>query len=184
MDASDNIKDAKYVAEMLGTYIEAVGPNNVVQICTDNAAVMKCAGDILIEKWPHLYFQGCAAHVLNLLLGDWRKVKWVKEVIEDVREIVKFVKNRHMPLAIFREHETKLQLLSPGATCFATSFIMVERFVKAKRGLLQMVIDPRWDVYMRTLRQQKERECTNKAQEVKGLINDNRLWTSCNNFLI
>ena len=183
VDASGNIKDAKYVAEMLGKYIEAVGPKNVVQICTDNASVMKSAVDILIEKWPHIYFQGCAAHVLNLLLGDWGKVKWVKEVVDDVREIVKFVKNRHMPLAIFRDHERKFQLLSPGATRFATSFIMVERFVKAKRGLQQMVIDPRWDVYVRTMRQRKERESINKAREVKRLINDDRLWTSCNNFL-
>ena len=183
VDASGNIKNAQYVAEMLGKYIEAVGPKNVVQICTDNAAVMKSAAEILIARWPHLYFQGCAAHVLNLLLGDWGKVKWVKEVVDDVREIVKFVKNRHMPLAIFREHETKLQLLSPGATRFATSFIMVERFVKAKRGLQQMVIDPRWDEYVRTLRENKERKSTNKARAAKRLINDDRLWTSCSNFL-
>ena len=96
---------------------------------------------------------------------------------------MKFVKNRHMPLAIFREHETTLSLLSPGATRFATNFIMVERFVKAKRGLQQMVIDPRWDVYVAELRVSRDRETNRRARDVKRLINDDRLWTSCNNFV-
>ena len=166
MDASEKTKNAAYVVEMLGTYITEVGPKNVVQICTDNAAVMKRAADILIARWPHLYFQGCAAHVMNLLLGDWGKVPWVKSVVDDVRDIVKFVKNRHMPLAIFREHETTLSLLSPGATRFATNFIMVERFVKTKRGLQQMIIDPRWDVYVAELRVNRDRESNAWARDV------------------
>jgi hypothetical protein len=39
-----------------------VGPENVVQVCTDNASVMRKVVSIIQQQWPHLYFQGCMAH--------------------------------------------------------------------------------------------------------------------------
>lgn len=60
---------------------------------------------------------------------------------------------------------------------------MVEQLVKIKRGLQQMVINPWYDKYMRQSRKDKDHKHTQKAQEVKRLINDNRLWISCNDFM-
>lgn len=93
LDASNNIKNLEYVAAILGNYIEKVGPKNIVQICADNTLVMKKTTKILIRKCPHLYFQGYVVHVLNLLLDVEKNVKWVKEVVNDVKEIVKFIKD-------------------------------------------------------------------------------------------
>jgi hypothetical protein len=51
-------------------YLIEVGPQNVVQIRTDNASMMHKVVNIIQEAWPQLYFQGCMAHALNLLLQD------------------------------------------------------------------------------------------------------------------
>lgn len=53
-------------------YKEVV-PLNIVQVCTDNASVILEAMRILEMTYRHLYSQGCAAHILDLLFEDWRK---------------------------------------------------------------------------------------------------------------
>jgi hypothetical protein len=63
-------KTVEYQASIMEKYIEEVDPQNVVQICTDNASYMKAAADIIIEKYLHIYFQRCAVHAMNLLLED------------------------------------------------------------------------------------------------------------------
>jgi hypothetical protein len=57
LEAVDTIgypKTAEYQASITEKYIEEVGPQNVVQICTDNASSMKAAADIIIDKYPHI----------------------------------------------------------------------------------------------------------------------------------
>ncbi|XP_042483006.1 uncharacterized protein LOC122063348 [Macadamia integrifolia] len=64
--------------------IEKVGPKNVVQFISDNGSNFCSCGDMLSGKWRHIYRTNCAAHGINLLLKDiHKKVKWVREVIED-----------------------------------------------------------------------------------------------------
>ena len=67
----------------------------------------------ITEKYTHIYMQGCAAHTMDLLLEDWGKATWIKETVEKVKLLVKFVKKRHMPLAVFHKHEAKFSLLMP-----------------------------------------------------------------------
>jgi hypothetical protein len=38
---------------------------------------------IVQEDWPHLCFQGCKVHVLNLLFQDWGLPLWASSVVED-----------------------------------------------------------------------------------------------------
>jgi hypothetical protein len=90
---------------------------------------MKAAADIIIDKYPHIYFQGCAIQAMNLLLEDWRKVTWMKEVVKKSRTIIKFIKSWYMPLAVFRKHEEKLSLVMSGKTKFGLNFLMVDRLL-------------------------------------------------------
>jgi hypothetical protein len=73
VDTTGYQKTAEYQASIMKKYIEKAGPDNVVQICTNNALSMKAMADIITNKYPHIYFQGCAVHAMNLLLEDWRK---------------------------------------------------------------------------------------------------------------
>jgi hypothetical protein len=45
-------KIAEYQASIMEKYIEEVGPQNVVQICTDNTSPMKAVADIITDKYP------------------------------------------------------------------------------------------------------------------------------------
>jgi hypothetical protein len=128
VDTTGYPKTTKYQASIMEKYIEKVGPQNVVQICIDNSSSMKAAADIIIDKYPHIYFQGCVVHAMNLLLEDWGKATWMKEAIKKSRTIIKFIKRQYMPLAIFRKHEEKLSLLMSGKTRFKVVFVKLRHF--------------------------------------------------------
>jgi hypothetical protein len=149
IDTLGHMKDAVYIADVIKRYLIEGGPENVVQVCTDNAGVMRKAVSIVQQQWPHLYFQGCMAHALNLLLQDWGLPQWASSVVEDAQKIVRFIKACHVPLALFRKHAAihakGLSLLSPGATRFATNFLMVARVSNVKEALKQTVTDVEWD---------------------------------------
>jgi hypothetical protein len=101
IDTSGHTKDAVYIADVMKRYLIEVGPENVVQICTDSASMMHKAICIVQEDWPHLYFQGCMAHALNLLFQNWGSPLWASSMVEDVQKIVKFIRLRHVSLALF-----------------------------------------------------------------------------------
>jgi hypothetical protein len=130
VDTTGYPRTAEYQASIMEKYIEEVGPQNIVQICTDNASSMKVAADIITDKYLHIYFQGCAVHAMNLLLEDWGKATWMKEVVKKSRTIIKFIKRRHMPLAVFRKHEEKLNLVMSRKTRFGSNFLMVTGYCK------------------------------------------------------
>jgi hypothetical protein len=56
IDTLEHMKDAVYIAAVIKRYLIEVGPQNVVEICTDNASVMHKAVTIVQGDWPHLYF--------------------------------------------------------------------------------------------------------------------------------
>jgi hypothetical protein len=132
VDTTGYPKRAEYQASIMEKYIEEVGPQNVMQICTDNASSMKVAADIITDKYPHIYFQGCTVHAMNLLLEDWEKTTWMKEVVKKSRTIIKFIKRRHMPLVVFHKHEEKLSLLMSGKNRFGSNFLMVDRLLQVR----------------------------------------------------
>jgi hypothetical protein len=74
-------------------YIKEVGLHNVVQVCIDNASSMKAVANIITNKFPHIYFQGCAVYAMNLLLEDWGKATWMKEAVKKSRTIVNTRRN-------------------------------------------------------------------------------------------
>jgi hypothetical protein len=68
----------------------------------------------------------------------------MKEVVKKSRTIIKFIKRRHMPLAIFRKHEEKLSLVMSVKTRFGSNFLMVDRLLQVRTALEQSVVDPQW----------------------------------------
>jgi hypothetical protein len=155
IDTSGHMKDVVYIADVIKRYLIEVGPENVVQVCMDNTNVMRKAVSIVQQQWRHLYFHGYMAHALNLLLQDWGLPQCSSFVVEDAQKIVRFIRARHVPLALFRNHAAIhakwLSLLSPGATRFVTNFLMVARVLNMKEALKQTVTDVEWDTYVRTL---------------------------------
>ena len=66
VDASNNIKDQKYIYELLKIVIKEVGRKNVVQIVIDNRSTFVKVGKLLMKKF-NLYRTPCAAHYIDLI---------------------------------------------------------------------------------------------------------------------
>ena len=135
VDTSGNKKTKEYIAGELKRFIEQIGPMKVSQICTDNAANMLGTVDKVIETYPHIYKQGCAAHALDLLLEDWAKIPQFKDLIAKAKRVCLFVRNHHVTLALFREFLHNKMLLMPANTRFACNFIMIMRMVEVREAL-------------------------------------------------
>jgi hypothetical protein len=56
IDTSGHMKDAVNIGDVIKRYLIEVGPENVVQVCTDNASMMCKVVSIVQQQWPHLYF--------------------------------------------------------------------------------------------------------------------------------
>ena len=56
VDTNGYPKTMEYQASIMEKYIEEIGPQNVVQICINNASSMKAVVDIMTNKYPHIYF--------------------------------------------------------------------------------------------------------------------------------
>ena len=69
VDASNNIKDNKYIYGLLKDVIKDVGEANVVQIFTDNGSAFVKAGKLLMKK-HNLYWTPCVVHCIDLMFED------------------------------------------------------------------------------------------------------------------
>ncbi len=143
VDTSGDTKDADFIAQVVGKAIEDVGVEIVVHVCMDSAAVCKAAGCKLEAHFPHITFTPCTLHCLNLLLEDMGKLDWVSSVIAEARTALKFITNHHKSLTLFRSL-SKLELLKPRETRFATNFIMLQRMHEVKASLQQLVVSDVW----------------------------------------
>lgn len=140
-------KDAELMAKHINELILEVGAADVVQVLTDNAAVMVAARSMLQEEYPHIIFGGCAAHVLDLLLEDIGKESWCKAIFAEARELVKFITSHEMCMAAYERAAKRLGVESPellgeqgaplklkkfGETRFGTMVILADRLLKMK----------------------------------------------------
>ncbi len=122
IDTTGEWKDAHYICNALNGYIETIGVNNNVQICIGNVLIMRSATNLLIHHFPNLYFQGHVVHCLDLLLEDWGKTTWAKQIVKKAKAIVFFIQQHHVPLAISCHYEANPMLLNLIETWFATKF--------------------------------------------------------------
>ena len=107
--------------------------------------------DSVVETYPHIYKQGCAAHALDLLLEDWAKIPQFKDLVAQVKRVYLFVRNHHVTLALFREFSQNKSLLMPANTRFACNFIMIMRMIEVKEALENVIIHCKFTKYVATL---------------------------------
>jgi hypothetical protein len=129
---------------MLDEVVVEVGVANVIQIVTDNAAAYVAAGRLLMERHPTLFWSPCAAHCLDLLLEDIGKLSWVEKVIEDGRNIAKYIYNHTWVLSLMREHTGGKDLVRAGVTRFATNFLNLESILETLLDLRRMFVSKKW----------------------------------------
>ncbi|XP_020267038.1 uncharacterized protein LOC109842592 [Asparagus officinalis] len=144
IDASDEIKTGARMFEILNEEIKKIGPENVVQIVTDNHASLKLAGKYLMDEYPHMYWTPCAAHCLNLILKDIGKLPFVKMTLSRAMELTGFIYSHGWILRLMRDQINARELLRPAATRFATSFLTLSIIHKQKNNLRKMFCSEKW----------------------------------------
>ena len=142
VDASDKIKDNKYIYGLLKDVIKEVGETNVVQIVTDNGSAFVKAGKLLMKKY-NLYWTPCAAHCIDLMFEDIAKRAIVSELITNARKITNFIYNHGWLLAKVRK-VCGGDIVRPRATRFATNYIALESLLKKRADLKKIFISDEW----------------------------------------
>jgi hypothetical protein len=145
IDTSDIYKTADKVFEMLDNVIEMVGEENVVQIVTDNASNYKKAGEMLMEKRKKLYWTPCAAYCIDLILEDFdKKLKIHNETTANAKKITTYIYGRTMLISWLKEFTKDRDLIRPGATRFATSYLTLACLNEHKAALMAMISSSKW----------------------------------------
>ncbi|XP_061994995.1 uncharacterized protein LOC133712901 [Rosa rugosa] len=133
-----------YIYEYVDKCIKKVGPQNVVQVVTDNAS-NNMAGDLLKLKRPNIFWTSCATHTLNLMFHGIGNQPRFKGVIEKAKAFTIFIYAHHKTLALMRKFTKKRDIVRPGVTRFATSFLSLQSLVEKKWELRAMVVSDEWD---------------------------------------
>ena len=122
--------------------IKEVGDVNVVQIVTNNGSAFVKAGKLLMKKY-NLYWTSCAAHCIDLMFEDIGKRAIVLELITNARKITNFIYNHGCLLAKMRK-VCGGDIVRPGATRFATNYIILESLLKNRADLKKIFISNEW----------------------------------------
>ncbi|XP_058212956.1 uncharacterized protein LOC131324830 [Rhododendron vialii] len=173
-------KDKFFISELMTRAFEDVGPQNVVQVITDNAPVCSATGALIEGKYPKIFWTPCVVHTLNLALKNicapkqtrgtafaYNDCKWITSIVDDVADIKNFIMNHSMRLAIFNKF-VPLKLLAVANTRFAFAVVMLKRFKLIKRGLQSMVISEKWVAY--------KEDNFEKADAVRTLLLKEEWW--------
>ncbi|XP_059067661.1 uncharacterized protein LOC131858439 [Cryptomeria japonica] len=157
IDALDEVKNAETLCNMLDEVVTEVGVQNLVQVVTDNAAAYVAAGKLLQARHPTLFWSHCVAHCLDLLLEDIGKLSWAKNVVEDGREITKYIYNHTWVLELKRQHTDGKDLVRSRVTRLATNFLNLQSILHALPNLKRMFVSERWleNPYCRKLEAEK-----------------------------
>ncbi|XP_047321201.1 uncharacterized protein LOC124925276 [Impatiens glandulifera] len=122
-----------YIFEYVEKYINEIGPQHVVQVVTDNATNNMAATELL-------KFSG---------------------VLEKAKALTIFIYAHHRTLAIMRKYTKKKDIVRPGVTRFATSFLTLESLKGKKDQLRLMFTSDEWSkTKLRTTVKGKAAEAT------------------------
>jgi hypothetical protein len=145
VDASDQVKDANLLFCLLDEVVEEVGVQNVVQVITDNAANYVVAGRMLEEKHRTIWWTPCAAHCLDLMLEDIRKIEWVKKTVEQGKSITRYIYNHSWVLNLMRKNIDGRELVRSAITRFATNFLTLQSMIGQKANPRKMFSCDEWN---------------------------------------
>ena len=68
IDCDGDSQTSQQIATDLLRVIDEIGVEKVNSVVTDNDSSMRGAWSIIEAKYPHIFCNGCAEHVLNLLI--------------------------------------------------------------------------------------------------------------------
>ncbi|CAO2033804.1 unnamed protein product [Urochloa humidicola] len=134
VDCSSVQKNGRYIFDLVDRCIEEIGEKNVVQVVTDNASNNLAAAALLKAKRPSIFWNGCAAHTVDLMLEDIGKIPQVEQTIVKARSVTTFLYSHTRVLALMRTYLGK-DLVRSGVTRFATAYLNLKSLLDSKKEL-------------------------------------------------
>ncbi|XP_059632352.1 uncharacterized protein LOC132274986 [Cornus florida] len=102
-------------------------------------------GRMLEKEHPYLYWTPCAAHCLDLMLEDIRKIPSISRTMQRAVQLNSYIYMRPKLLNIIRNFTHKKEFLRPAKTRFATCFITLSSIHKQKNNLRKMFTSEEWN---------------------------------------
>ncbi|XP_052177733.1 uncharacterized protein LOC127791758 [Diospyros lotus] len=144
-ESSDEAHTSELIFEYVDKCIEQVGPQNVIQVVTDNAANNMGAAKLLKLKRPNIFWTSCATHTINLMLESIGKLPKFKKVIDQAKSLTIFIYAHHKTLSLMRSFTKKRDIVRPGVTRFASSFLTLQSLMEKKAQMRTMFTSSEWD---------------------------------------
>jgi hypothetical protein len=167
------------VSKSIDAFITKIGSDKISTIITDSASNMVSAKEILKQKYNKIIFLPCAAHCLNLVLGDIVLSSGITKNVFDASILIcKFFKFRQLPnerLEGLRDRERDGRKIPPrlGLYCdtrWDSSKKMINGLLMNRALLGEMVHDPEF------LNWSLSNDYKTMAQKVKRIILNNHFW--------
>ncbi|XP_052176485.1 uncharacterized protein LOC127790825 [Diospyros lotus] len=144
-ESSEEAHTSELIFEYVDKCIEQVGPQNVVQVVTDNAANNMGAAKLLKVKRPNIFWTSCATHTINLILESIGKLPRYKKVIDQAKSLTIFIYAHHKTLSLMRSFTKKRDIVRPGVTRFASSFLTLQSLMEKNSQLRAMFTSSEWE---------------------------------------
>ncbi|XP_054778212.1 uncharacterized protein LOC129286226 [Prosopis cineraria] len=176
IDALELVKDAKTLFQLFSKVIEWISPKNIVHVVTNNAANYVACGQLIHEKYRHIYWSSCAAHCLNLILKDIASLPHVSDLASKASKITIFVYNHTVFLLWLRKRQGWREIVRPRATRFASTFITLQSIYKHKNDLQALMVDRHFIDYKLSK--------TVARQNFANIVLDNRFWNECYDIMV
>ncbi|XP_054813463.1 uncharacterized protein LOC129314118 [Prosopis cineraria] len=171
IDALNLVKDARTLFSLFCEVIKWVGPKNIVHAVTDNTANYVACGKLIKEKYKNIYWSPYAAHCLNLTLKDIASLDNVSALATKAPKITIFVYNHMIFLSWLRKRLGWKEIVRPGITKFATTFITLYSIYMHKHDLQALVTDKHFVDHKLSK--------TQAEVIVSAIILDNGFWGDC-----
>ena len=104
----------------------------MVQNVTDNATNNMATTNLLALERPNIFWTSCATYTLNHMLKGISKLSSFKGMIDKAKAFTIFNYAHHKTLALMRKF-TKKEIIHPGVTRFATSFLTLKSLLAINR---------------------------------------------------
>ncbi|KAM3332749.1 hypothetical protein ACQJBY_028105 [Aegilops geniculata] len=114
---------SEVIFQLVDEAIEQVGPENVVQVVTDNASNNMGAKKMLLEKRPNMFWSSCATHTINLMLQGIGDLPRFSKVLEKAKAFTIFVYGHTRTMDCMRHFSSGKEIIRPGVTRFASAYL-------------------------------------------------------------
>jgi hypothetical protein len=116
--------------------VKGVGDSNIVHIVTDNGSNYKKACRYIVAEYPHIAWQPCLAHTINLMLKTIGDFSDHEAIIESAKSISRWLYN-HGKLHAMMKNAIGGNLVKWNATRFGTNYLFLDSFLRRKQAFMQ-----------------------------------------------